>query len=148
MDNISADGYNITFKRHRLNSRFAMYYHDLVDNSAQYQLSYLNPGDQKSRHAKLAAISLEDLDNTDPGQERSEDKEYRFGPNYAILKLKSFNFYQPAQWELFMSCIFPDHEIIPTIGDYLTGRDVELEMALALIRENPVEDEWFLAPSG
>lgn len=99
LENITADGSNLTFKMARLNRSFNHYYFNFVDSAQQFRIAYRDFASKKNGEVTLKAITKGQLNKnfTDLLPRKSEDSapySSELKPEYDRLKITTF-----ALWE-------------------------------------------------
>lgn len=97
LNNISADGFNETKKYLEMNSFFSDLYYILIENPNEFTVTYISAEDGQTRSKRIFAATKKQFANetgTINSQEGTNALYYQeVQDDYAVLTIKSFNFY-------------------------------------------------------
>lgn len=99
LNNITADGKNLTRKYYMINRNFSLYFHRFIDQTDQFELKYIDPLDGQTKEVLITALTRaaqatnmkSGLTSTTAGNPLYSQ---HFDKKYALLTIKSFAFYQ------------------------------------------------------
>ncbi len=98
IQNLPADGYNETFKIKYINSYFCYLYFEIIDSSPQFFVEYKVKSESDISNTILTAqnedqIQKEIMQNNKNRVDNNQLYYSDFNDDYALLKIRSFNFY-------------------------------------------------------
>lgn len=96
LNNIPADGFNETKKYLEMNYFFADLYYKLIENPDEFTVTYISAEDGQTCSTRIFAAAKEQIaneTNTINSKEGTNDLYYQVQDDYAVLTIKSFNFY-------------------------------------------------------
>lgn len=111
LENLTADGYNLTKKYYIINNWFNGIFYNYVDNSDEFKIKYRDPKELQIREATVSSIRDVRMDMTALSIyfiSRS-DKDTYYGEifdDYAVLTIKSFNIDDIKGYKRFISDFF------------------------------------------
>lgn len=103
IDNLSADGTNLTWKISAINRSFARLYHRNIDESSRFSVTFREAGAVVETSAMVEGISDAEwvaVRNSPPAGNDGIGT-WSFEQDHALLKIQSFNFYDPAGMQRF-----------------------------------------------
>lgn len=113
LNNLTADGYNLTKKYQIINKWFNGIYYYYVDNSLKYKVTYKKPKDNKELKEVISAKRESNMDMTALGiyfiDRLDKDTYYsEFYDDYAVLTIKSFNIKDMKNYKSFIYKFFKE----------------------------------------
>lgn len=99
LNNLAADGKNLTRKYYMINRNFSLYFQRFIDQPDEFIIKYVDPQDGQTKqvqvialtHAAQAANTVQGVIPTPPVDNSAYSQ--HFQKNYAILTIRSFAFY-------------------------------------------------------
>lgn len=100
LNNLTADGKNLTRKYYMINRNFSLYFYRFIDQTDTFMIKYTDLQDGQTRQVPVTALTLAEQavyanQGTKQGSSAGNTHYSRqFEKKYAILTIKSFAFYQ------------------------------------------------------
>ncbi len=105
LNNISADGFNETKKYLEMNYFFADLYYKLIENPDEFTVTYISAEDGQTCNTRILAATKEQIANESGNINSPEESGSLYyqemKSDYAVLTIKSFNFYDDKSRQQF-----------------------------------------------